>query len=260
MPNRNDALCATALCAMLTVVAAPNNSARAAGDCLAAPDSQPPQGSHWYYRSDRAKQRHCWYLGPEGQRVSHARPDAQPAARLVASALEKPSSPAPRPETAADPTRTLLQGITYGSPPGATPSGAQQPDHQPAVAAAREPSETSTVQYVDTQDEVAQPAEVTASGAMTMPMRVLLLVVCAVAIAGLLQYAILRAVVVRRRQLSLERGRAKLSVSGLRGRMPPAVAGSRPHALKPAPAEPIDPRDIEEGFRQILRAVERRAA
>jgi hypothetical protein len=260
MPNRNDALCATALCAMLAVVAPPNNSARAAGDCLAAPDSQPPQGGHWYYRSDRAKQRHCWYLGSEGQRVSHTRPDAQPAARPMASAPAQPSFPAPRPETAPDPTRTLLQGITYGSSPEATPSVAQQPDHQAAATADREPSETSTVQYVDMQDEAAPPAEVAASGAMTMPMRVLLLFVCAVAIAGLLQYVILRAMVVRRRQLSLERGRANLSVSRSRERMPPAVAGSRPHALKPAPAEPIDPRDIEEGFRQILRAVERRAA
>ena len=260
MPNRDDALCATALCAMLAAVVLPNNPARAAGDCLAAPSSQPPPGSHWYYRSDRAKQRRCWYLAPEGERVSHAKPVAQPAARPMASASEKPSSPAPRPEAALDPTQTLLQGITYGAPGEAAPSVAPQPDHQAVAAAAREPGETSTVQYVDTQDEVAQPAEIAASGAMTMPMRVLLLVVCAVAIAGLLQYAILRAVVVRRRQLSLERGRHKLSVSRSRERMPPAVAGSRPQALKPAPAEPIDPRDIEEGFRQILRAVERRAA
>jgi hypothetical protein len=67
-------------------------------------------------------------------------------------------------------------------------------------------------------------------------------------------------VVVRRRQLSVERARAKLSVSRWRERMPAAVAGSRPNGLKPAQAEQIDPHDIEEGFRQILRAVERRAA
>ena len=260
MPNRNDALCAAALCTMLAVAVLPNNPARAAGDCLAAPDSQPPQGSHWYYRSDRAKQRHCWYLAAEGQRVSHAKPDAQPSARQVASSPAQPTFPAPRPETAADPTQTFLQGITYGSPREATPSVAQRPDQQAAAAADREPSETSTIQYIDTQNEVAQPAEVAASDAMTMPMRVLLLVVCAVAIAGFLQYAIHRAVVVRRRQRSLERARTTLSASRWRERMPPAVAGSRPNGLEPAAAEPIDPRDIEEGFRQILRAVERRAA
>jgi hypothetical protein len=260
MPNRNDGLCAAALCTMLAIAVLPNNPARAAGDCLAAPDSQPPQGSHWYYRSDRGKQRHCWYLAPEGERVSHARPDAQPAARPVASSPAQPLFPAPRSETAADPTQTLLQGITYGSPREATPSVAQRPDQEAAGAIDREPSETSTIQYIDTEDQVAQPAEVAASGAMTMPMRVLLLVVCAVATAGILQYAILRAVVVRRRQFSVARARAKLSVSRWRERMPAAVAGSRPNGLKPAQAEQIDPRDIEEGFRQILRQVERRAA
>jgi hypothetical protein len=38
------------------------NSARAA-DCLAAPNSPAPENSHWFYRTDRAQQRKCWYLG-----------------------------------------------------------------------------------------------------------------------------------------------------------------------------------------------------
>jgi hypothetical protein len=42
--------------------------------------------------------------------------------------------------------------------------------------------------------------------------------------------------------------------------MSPAFAAARPNGLKRASAEQIDPRDIEEGFRQILRALERRAA
>ncbi len=260
MPDRNDALWATALCAMLALVVLPDNSARAAGDCLTAPDSQAPQGSHWYYRSDHAKQRHCWYLGPESQRVSHTKPDAQPAARPLASASAQPSLPTARSDTVADPTHTLLQGITYGSPREVAPSVAQQPDHQAAGAAEREPDETSTVQYIGTQDEAAPPAEVAAAGAMTMPLRVLLLVACAVALAGLLQYAILQAVIVRRRQRSVERARAKLSVNRWREQFPPAVAGWRAHGLQPAPAEQIDSRDIKEGFRQILRAGERQAA
>ena len=33
-----------------------------AADCLAAPDSSAPENSHWYYRTDRATQRKCWYL------------------------------------------------------------------------------------------------------------------------------------------------------------------------------------------------------
>ena len=33
-----------------------------AGDCLAAPNSPAPPGSHWYYRLDWVTQRKCWYV------------------------------------------------------------------------------------------------------------------------------------------------------------------------------------------------------
>ena len=42
-------------------VGAPANSLRA-DECLSAPDSPSPQGTHWYYRLDLPTQRKCWYL------------------------------------------------------------------------------------------------------------------------------------------------------------------------------------------------------
>ena len=41
----------------------------AADECITKPNSTPPQGSHWYYRLDRATRRQCWYLGAEGAPV-----------------------------------------------------------------------------------------------------------------------------------------------------------------------------------------------
>jgi hypothetical protein len=73
--------------------------------------------------------------------------------------------------------------------------------------------------------------------------------------AGIFQHAIFRIVVARRRRF--ERGRAERSVSLARERTPLAFAASRPNGLKRAPVEQFDPRDIEEGFRHILHAVER---
>jgi hypothetical protein len=43
-------------------------------DCLVAPNSPAPEGSHWYYHMDQANQRKCWYL----------RATDQPAQRTVA--------------------------------------------------------------------------------------------------------------------------------------------------------------------------------
>ncbi|GEM_PF-5791797 len=58
---------------LLSVLA---NAARAA-DCLAAPNSAAPANSHWYYRTDRAQQRKCWYLraandgAPQNMQAAH---------------------------------------------------------------------------------------------------------------------------------------------------------------------------------------------
>jgi hypothetical protein len=42
-------------------VASPAGAA-AAADCLTAPGSSASPNSHWYYRTDKAQQRKCWYL------------------------------------------------------------------------------------------------------------------------------------------------------------------------------------------------------
>ena len=68
---------------------------RAADDCLSAPKEGAPDGSHWYYRVDRATKRHCWYLRRVGEKLSQIRAPSskstppQPEAatqRLVADA------------------------------------------------------------------------------------------------------------------------------------------------------------------------------
>ena len=46
--------------------------AGAADECLAAPKTASSPGQHWYYRIDRATQRHCWYLGDAGKAASRA--------------------------------------------------------------------------------------------------------------------------------------------------------------------------------------------
>jgi hypothetical protein len=279
MPNRIDShrigamipMGFTALCAILAVVALPNGSTRAANDCSAAPNSQPPEGSHWYYRIEGAKQRHCWYLGPEGQRVRHAEPAAKSVAparagsagdRPMASAQAEPPLPPLRPNTATDANaRTFVQDIEQRSRQE-TLSIAQWPDApRPTGVSERAPADTNTRQDVDSENKVARPAAAVAANAgTTMLMRVLLLVGGALAIAGIFQHAIFRAVVARRRQISVARGRAKPSGNLARERMPAAFAELRPKGLERPAAEEIDPRDIEAGFRQILRAVERRAA
>jgi hypothetical protein len=70
------------------------NAARAADDCLLAPKAETPDGSHWYYRIERATKRHCWYLRAEGETLSQtAAPDssgpAKPVAPIVAAPMQR---------------------------------------------------------------------------------------------------------------------------------------------------------------------------
>ena len=80
----------------------------AADDCLSGPKGQTPQGSHWYYRIDRASKRHCWYLADEREKLSRAKPQnsapiADPASPQKETAAQRPVADAhaelPLPQT-----------------------------------------------------------------------------------------------------------------------------------------------------------------
>ena len=61
--------CALAFCCAANCLTI---AASQADDCLSKPNAPSPQGTHWYYRIDRATQRHCWYLGAEGRESTRA--------------------------------------------------------------------------------------------------------------------------------------------------------------------------------------------
>jgi hypothetical protein len=99
-------------------VTAPSTTARA-DDCLTAPNSPAPQGSHWYYRSDRATQRKCWYVrapGQPAQQVATTGPAAPLHSRPGSSGAPSPHvSAAPSPQVnAVRPIPALVRGGTTG--------------------------------------------------------------------------------------------------------------------------------------------------
>jgi hypothetical protein len=89
------------------------DAVRAADDCLAAPKAETPEGSHWYYRIERATKRHCWYLRAEGETPSQAAaPNASAPAKPVA-----PIAAAPMQRSVAD-AHAELPPLTSVKPPG----------------------------------------------------------------------------------------------------------------------------------------------
>src|SRR4051812_29371862 len=91
MPNRMGNFVAALVIAPLAGIALFVSTDRAAADnCLAAPKGAAPQGSHWYYRLDRAAKRNCWYV-----RAQTATPNASRNSSIArAPAPEAPLQPA----------------------------------------------------------------------------------------------------------------------------------------------------------------------
>jgi hypothetical protein len=56
------ATAAPALVGLLVALGTQQAQAAPAGDCISAPNGASPNGQHWYYHLDRAKNRKCWYL------------------------------------------------------------------------------------------------------------------------------------------------------------------------------------------------------
>src|SRR2546426_11885134 len=81
------------LAAIVVVILLAGRASRAADDCITKPDAAPPQGSHWYYRTDRTMQRQCWYLRAEGEKV-------RAGVQQPTAAAQPPSAPKPVPTPA----------------------------------------------------------------------------------------------------------------------------------------------------------------
>ena len=101
-------------------------TSRAQFECLAKPNAVAPQGSHWYYRLDRATHRQCWYLAAAGARVLQPRP--QHAASNPRQAAPTAISQVPEPR--------LVEAVTPGRRAEA-PNARADVDEAPATLAVR---------------------------------------------------------------------------------------------------------------------------
>jgi hypothetical protein len=264
----------TVVYAIAMVIVLTNGSARAGDDCLAAPNLDPPHGSHWYYRLDSVRQRHCWFLGAEGRKVRvepEVQSTAKPAApirtetagdRLTAFAQAEPPLPPPRPAVAPGAfAQARVEGIEPGAPQGASAIAPRPDPERAADGSDRKAGAASTLQDIDANEGLARPAAAgVANARVIMLVRVAVLVASALAVAGMVQFAAFRIAVKRRRPVYVEWCRPEPVVSMARERLPPPYAALRQNGLKRPTVEQIDPQDIEAGIRRILEAMKPQAA
>ena len=147
------ALAALALAASAIALAS-GSGAALAETCLRAPKGVAPQGSHWYYRIDRATQHRCWYLGEKGARI------AQRTATRAAPQQAEPDDDEERTPAPAAPAPAVAAPVA-----AAPPTVAQSLPEVPA------PKITTLVtRNVSNADQTAQaPAAVKSTPPLSAP-------------------------------------------------------------------------------------------
>jgi len=175
-----------------------SGSVRAAADCIAAPNSQLPQGGHWYYHVDRTTGRKCWYMGPQDRKAHalaaqeaapHTQPTTDSPARLSPDAT---SDRLTLPTQVAEPTIPAWPMTTPGNmtQAGTFPPeriGANERD-EPAPSTPVEPEGATTDvrgARAQSQQPIMAAAEI-ADPMLITPVRLLLVVMAGLAAAGIL--------------------------------------------------------------------------
>src|SRR4051794_26021641 len=127
-----------------------------AAECLPGPKGAAPNGSHWYYRIDRATKKNCWYVRAEGNQKPVA---ASSEARALPQA-ETPLQPSVANARAeADP---VIARPPKGTAPEPAPFAGAASTTEPASAA--EPGQSTVAsRWLD------QPAADTANDVSPQP-------------------------------------------------------------------------------------------
>ena len=140
-----------------------------AAECIAKPNAPAQQGKHWYYRTDRATKRQCWYLGSQGASVQKGATQAseQPAPNALAQPAAPQRAHRPTaPQSAQRPTApelTAALAATEASVPAPAaplplPEASELPDVPPAFELAPTPALAERQQSVDAIDPAPTPA------------------------------------------------------------------------------------------------------
>jgi hypothetical protein len=87
-----------------------------ASDCLAAPNSPAPKGSHWYYHLNRETQQKCWYVRASEKQPQHA----------TASGIDSPSGQL-------EPSTNEIQDPASNTAPNRSASAPQENIQPPAL-------------------------------------------------------------------------------------------------------------------------------
>ncbi len=247
-------------------------SARAGENCLAAPNAQPPQGSHWYYRMDPVKQSKCWYLRTEGRAIQTPATQEKPETAVTAKwpagddtvAWPDPPSPAGSDKVAwpNPPSPAGAGKVAWPNPPsparGATQGATAESTHEQKASQTQEVPATAANSDKHTRNDarvdrqVAEPIEMEVSHS-EIPVGILLAFAIGLVIAAIF------VTFARRRTVYLDRREPVWTTSiGSDRTIPKFVAHHHDLASDRGENDRLD--EVTEALRKLLRVLDRQAA
>ncbi len=118
----------------------------AAEQCKASPGGAAPRGMHWYYRINRATNKHCWYLGPGGAHVK---------SHTATAALADPPAARKANPVDADNAASMQAATADGGEPAAPADAARSAPVQTAFAQAQTASAQTALPQAPPADQAA---------------------------------------------------------------------------------------------------------
>jgi len=187
-------------------LAAPSRSSAesAAEDCLSEPNGTPPQGSHWYYRTDRSTSRRCWYQAPQREKANKEAKEVVPSKpRTTTKPISQPKAEVPAEPIvrAPEPVRDIVTPLQSPPPtvapiePESAPARDQNVDAPSEAQPPQEESEQVEKPLITPVPAAADPADATSGITFEW---MLALFAAALGFAAIIARKIFKALVVRR--------------------------------------------------------------
>jgi hypothetical protein len=134
-------------------------AARASEKCLTAPNAPAPPDEHWYYRTDRATNRQCWYLASRDTPVRKRATDDSKLSRSQLPLPPQAPSRTPWPKGAAlDGNSDAGDAATNGAVPGSAISWSAPGSQLPLPPQAPSPAPWPKGATVDANSEAGDAA------------------------------------------------------------------------------------------------------
>ncbi|CAN7263994.1 hypothetical protein LJR220_001184 [Bradyrhizobium sp. LjRoot220] len=112
---------------------AKENNAKTADTCLTRPKGPLPAGGHWYYRTDHAAKRNCWYIGEAKNKTARSAPQDSSSAPATSDLASVEAADAASPQQSINARKSIANARAELTAPQARIEDLSEPQNTGVV-------------------------------------------------------------------------------------------------------------------------------